>query len=105
MKHWNRIPEPGTTISGFADNKKKKNNNPDRPTCDSKHTYYFFGLNMQHERSKSKDRFTQNQDNVWEQHSYPRTVALVKQHIRNQTKRIGLVQSGHHHHHHHFIKM
>jgi hypothetical protein len=24
MKHRNRIPEPGTIISGFADNKKKK---------------------------------------------------------------------------------
>jgi hypothetical protein len=24
MKHRNQIPEPGTTISGFADNKKKK---------------------------------------------------------------------------------
>jgi hypothetical protein len=31
-----RIPEPGTTISGFADNKKYKKNiiNPDRPTLD-----------------------------------------------------------------------
>ena len=28
-----RIPEPGTTISGFADNKKKKIN-PDWPTLD-----------------------------------------------------------------------
>jgi hypothetical protein len=25
MKYRNRIPEPGTTISGFADSKKKKN--------------------------------------------------------------------------------
>jgi hypothetical protein len=33
MKYRNRIPEQGTTISGFADN-KKKNNNPDRPTLD-----------------------------------------------------------------------
>jgi hypothetical protein len=36
-----RIPEMGTTISGFADNnekKKKKNNNPDRPTL------YFFDM-------------------------------------------------------------
>jgi hypothetical protein len=24
MKYWNRIPEPGTTISGIADSKKKK---------------------------------------------------------------------------------
>jgi hypothetical protein len=24
MKYWNRIPEPGTTISGFADNEKKR---------------------------------------------------------------------------------
>jgi hypothetical protein len=24
MKYQNRIPEPGTTISGFADNKKNK---------------------------------------------------------------------------------
>jgi hypothetical protein len=31
----NVIPEPGTTISGFADNKKKKKkDNPDRPTLD-----------------------------------------------------------------------
>ena len=30
MKCRNRIPEPETTISGFADNKKKKIN-PDRP--------------------------------------------------------------------------
>jgi hypothetical protein len=28
-----RIPEPGTTISGFADNKKKKKN-ADQPTLD-----------------------------------------------------------------------
>ena len=25
MKYQNRIPEPGTTISGFVDSKKKKN--------------------------------------------------------------------------------
>jgi hypothetical protein len=24
MKYWNQIPQPGTTISGFAVNKKKK---------------------------------------------------------------------------------
>jgi hypothetical protein len=32
-----RIPEPGTTISSFGDNKKdlnKKYNNPERPTLD-----------------------------------------------------------------------
>jgi hypothetical protein len=38
MKYRNRIPEPGTTISGFADNNnnnnKKKKINPDRPTLD-----------------------------------------------------------------------
>jgi hypothetical protein len=38
MKYQNRIPEPGTTISGFADNNnnnnKKKKINPDRPTLD-----------------------------------------------------------------------
>jgi hypothetical protein len=33
MKCRNRIPEPETTISGFADNNKEKNN-PDRPTLD-----------------------------------------------------------------------
>jgi hypothetical protein len=35
-KYRNPIPEPGTTISGFADNKKTKNEkiNPDRPTLD-----------------------------------------------------------------------
>jgi hypothetical protein len=37
-----RIPEMGTTISGFADNNEKKiknnNNNPDRPTL------YFFDM-------------------------------------------------------------
>jgi hypothetical protein len=33
-----RITEPGTTISGFADKKKKKKKNPDRPTLD------FFGM-------------------------------------------------------------
>jgi hypothetical protein len=48
MKYRNRIPEPGTTISGFADNKKKKKLIPTvRPliflTYDSKHTYIFFG--------------------------------------------------------------
>jgi hypothetical protein len=35
MKYWSRIPEPGTTISGFAD--KKNNNkiiNADRLTLD-----------------------------------------------------------------------
>jgi hypothetical protein len=49
MKYRNRISEPGTTISGFADNKKKKKLIPtDRPkiflTCESKHTYFFFDL-------------------------------------------------------------
>ena len=48
-----RIPEPGMTISGFADN--KKNINPDRPTLDffdmwqyvtCKHTYIFFLPNI-----------------------------------------------------------
>jgi hypothetical protein len=36
MKYWNRIPEQGTTISSFADNRKKKEKqiNPDRPTLD-----------------------------------------------------------------------
>jgi hypothetical protein len=39
MKCRNQNPEPGKTISGFVDNKKK---NPDRPTLD---TYIiFFGL-------------------------------------------------------------
>ena len=33
MKYRNRIPEPGTNISGFADNNKKKIN-PDQPTLD-----------------------------------------------------------------------
>ena len=33
MKYRNRIPEPGTTISGFADSKKKKKKiNADQPT-------------------------------------------------------------------------
>ena len=35
IKYRNWIPEPGTTISGFVDNKKKKKKiNPDRPTLD-----------------------------------------------------------------------
>jgi hypothetical protein len=37
MKYRNWIPEPEITISGFADNNKKKKNiffNPDRPTLD-----------------------------------------------------------------------
>ena len=38
MKYRNQIPEPGTTISGFADSlkkkKTKKNMNADRPTLD-----------------------------------------------------------------------
>jgi hypothetical protein len=34
MKYRNRIQEPGTTISGFADSKKKKKMNADRPTLD-----------------------------------------------------------------------
>ena len=33
MKYQNRIPEPGTTISGFADSKKKLIN-ADRMTLD-----------------------------------------------------------------------
>jgi hypothetical protein len=41
-----RIPEPGTTISRFADSKKKIN--ADWPsiflTCDHKHTYIFLAL-------------------------------------------------------------
>jgi hypothetical protein len=42
MKYRNRIPEPGTTISGFADNKKKliPTNARFFWTCDSKHTYF-----------------------------------------------------------------
>jgi hypothetical protein len=31
MKYQNRIPEPGITISGFADSEKKKKINADRP--------------------------------------------------------------------------
>ena len=34
MKYRNLIPEQGRTISGFAENKKKKKINPDRPTLD-----------------------------------------------------------------------
>jgi hypothetical protein len=36
MKYQNRIPEPGTTNSGFTDNNNnnKKKINPDRPTLD-----------------------------------------------------------------------
>jgi DNA-binding MltR family transcriptional regulator len=37
MKYRNQIPEPGTTISGFANSlkkKKKKKINADRPTLD-----------------------------------------------------------------------
>ena len=34
MKYRNWFPEPGTTISGFADSKKKKKINADRPTLD-----------------------------------------------------------------------
>jgi hypothetical protein len=37
MKYRNRIPEPGTTISGFVDSLKKIKNkkiNADRPTLD-----------------------------------------------------------------------
>jgi hypothetical protein len=35
LKYWNWILEPGTTISGFADNKKKKKKiHPGRPTLD-----------------------------------------------------------------------
>jgi hypothetical protein len=34
MKYRNQIPEPGTTISGFADSKKKIIINADRPTLD-----------------------------------------------------------------------
>ena len=46
MKYRNRIQEPGKTISGLADS-KKKTINADRPTldfltCDSKHTYFFW---------------------------------------------------------------
>jgi hypothetical protein len=31
MKYWNRIPQPGTTISGFADSEKKKLMPTDQP--------------------------------------------------------------------------
>ena len=50
MKYRNRIPEPGTTISGFADSeKKKKKKNElmsiDLPqislTCDRKYTFFW----------------------------------------------------------------
>jgi hypothetical protein len=34
MKYRNRIPEPGMTISDFADSNKIKKINADRPTLD-----------------------------------------------------------------------
>jgi hypothetical protein len=51
-KYGNRIPEPGTTISGFADSKKKEKKRLmpiDRPTLDfflhvTVNTQFFFGL-------------------------------------------------------------
>ena len=51
-----RIPEPGTTISGFVDNKKKIN--PDRPTLDffghvtvNTHVYIFCWPNIFYHRA------------------------------------------------------
>ena len=35
-----------------------------------------------------------------ERHFYPRTVVSVREHYKNQTKLVALVQSLHHHHHH-----
>ena len=72
MKYRNRILEPETTISGFADNEKnnnKKIKNADRRTlvfltCDRKHTYFFIWPKNEAIRSKSKDWFTRNQDSV-----------------------------------------
>ena len=50
MNNRNRIQEPGTTISGFADS-KNKSINANRPTLDfltwhSKHLFFFFGLTI-----------------------------------------------------------
>ena len=57
-----RIPEPGTTISGFVDSKKKKKKiNANRPqtflTCDHKHTYFFFGLTEPWKISENKMQY------------------------------------------------
>jgi hypothetical protein len=41
MKYRNRIPEPGTTISGFADNKKKIKKKS-RPTDPRFFVQYFY---------------------------------------------------------------
>jgi hypothetical protein len=52
MKYRNRIPEPGTTISGFADSykkKKKKKINTNRPYFFDMRPYthiFFFGLTV-----------------------------------------------------------
>ena len=39
-----RIPEPATTISGFADSLKRKKINADRPTLDFVDMYFFLAL-------------------------------------------------------------
>jgi hypothetical protein len=48
MKYRNRIPEPGTTISGFADSKKKKLMPTNPRFFDMRQTVnthiFFFGL-------------------------------------------------------------
>ena len=68
MKYRNRIPEPGTTISGFADNKKKKKINPDRLTLYffdmwSKHIYiYFFASMIYHTRGKYFNLYTTDEE-------------------------------------------
>ena len=68
MEYWNRIPKPGTTISGFADNKKKQNNNPDRQTLDffdivTVNTHiFFFGLTCECLQSHLIRFFKMNSD-------------------------------------------
>ena len=58
------MPEPGTTISGFADSKQKKTKkiNADRPQiflkCDRKHTFFFWPYSDQNWKvSKNKMQY------------------------------------------------
>ena len=58
MKYRNRIPEPGTTISSFADNNKKKKLIPTEPRFFlhvTVNTYFFFWPNIYKKNSMVDD--------------------------------------------------
>jgi len=108
MKLRNQILEPGTTISGFADNEKnnnKKIKNADRPrffwhVTVNTHIFFIWPKN-EAIRSKSKDWFIRNQDSVsgWNDMSTHGLLFQWASTIKVQLSvLVELVQSRHHQH-------